>query len=38
MEANPLVTLDNGILYLAFNKIVHKEEEPKETVKKIKIK
>ena len=38
MEANPLVTLDNGILYLAFNKIVHKEEEPKETVKKITIK
>jgi hypothetical protein len=38
MEANPLVSLDNGILYMAFKKIVHKEEEPKETIKKITIK
>jgi hypothetical protein len=38
MEANPLVNLENGILYMAFNKIVHKEEVPKETVKKITIK
>jgi hypothetical protein len=38
MESNPLVSLDNGILYMAFNKIVHKEEEPKETIMKISIK
>jgi HSP20 family protein len=38
MEANPLVNLENGILYMAFNKIVYKEEVPKETVKKITIK
>jgi HSP20 family molecular chaperone IbpA len=38
MEANPLVSLDNGILYMCFKKIVHKEEEPKETIKKISIK
>jgi hypothetical protein len=30
--------LKNGILYLAFKKIVAKKEEPKETVKKISIK
>lgn len=29
--------LNNGILYMAFKKIVEKEEEPKETVKKIPI-
>lgn len=38
IELDPDVcTLKNGILYLAFNKIVEKKEEPKETVKKIPI-
>jgi len=32
------VHLENGILYMAFDKIIPKEEEPKETVKKITIK
>jgi HSP20 family protein len=32
------VTLENGILYIAFKKIIELEEEPKTTVKKIEIK
>ena len=39
IEIDPEVcNLENGILYMAFKKIVAKEEEPTETIKKISIK
>lgn len=39
IELDPeICDLKNGILYMAFKKIVEKHEEPKETIKKISIK
>jgi HSP20 family molecular chaperone IbpA len=39
VEMDPVhVLFENGLLYMAFNKIIPKEEEPTETIKKITIK